>query len=489
MFVAELESRAIGEGILLVGGAQRVQFDKHQSCDGATVLSMAPPLADGLEPDSTTTLASFPLSADGQPTVRRADALLEAQSDSSEGGEVESVRSDVQERRLGQLIGNKYRIVRRLGCGGMGVVYEAEHTVVGRRCAVKFLHDQYAQRSCMLSRFLREAKAAGSLQSDHILGVTDYGESEGVPYLVMDLYPGHDLKNFLLEHGTLPVRRAVRIAIDVLHGLAVAHGAGLVHRDLKPANIFIANRCRGGEVAKILDFGVAKFHDSHELSDDGGMVGTLGYMAPEQIRAGSTLDGRADIYSLSVILYQALSGRPPHRGDRAELMFEILSNDPPSLGTLRPDLPRRLVEIIHKGLRRDPEERYATAQEYAEQLAPFQLRGVRVPSMMGDTEFDSPDQPRVTTTASDSVFPPPRAGEREWARLRSPTPDTIAAARVSRSALFVSLGAMALSVLAIATLFAYVYSQGRAALEPTPAERQDRVLVPDDESPPGATAK
>src|SRR5688572_87972 len=170
------------------------------------------------------------------------------------------------DRRIGQVVDGKYFILRRLACGGMGSVYEARHSVVGRHFALKFLHEQYAQRSSMVQRFLREAQAAGSIASEHVIGVLDYGSAEGTPYLVMELARGKDLRELLAEHQTLEEQRAVRIVLDACRGLALAHDRGLVHRDLKPANICVTQRGDGREVAKVIDFGVAKLRDGVDLS-------------------------------------------------------------------------------------------------------------------------------------------------------------------------------------------------------------------------------
>jgi serine/threonine protein kinase len=275
------------------------------------------------------------------------------------------------DRRIGQVIDGKYHVLRRLACGGMGSVYEARHAVVGRHVALKFLHEQYAQRSCMVQRFLREAQAAGSIASENIIGVLDYGTADGTPYLVMELVRGQDLREILAETPRLPAARAVRIVIDACRGLALAHERGLVHRDLKPANICVTRQSDGREVAKVIDFGVAKLRDGAELSEEGTLIGTLGYMAPEQLTDQKQLDARADIYALGVILYQALAGRPPHICNRSELLYRIVSVDPKPLGELCPELPPALCAVVHKALFRNKERRYTNVADLALALEPF----------------------------------------------------------------------------------------------------------------------
>jgi serine/threonine protein kinase len=242
---------------------------------------------------------------------------------------------------------------------------------VGRHVALKFLHEQYAQRSCMVQRFLREAQAAGSIASEHIIGVLDYGTTDGTPYLVMELVRGQDLREILTETPRLPPSRAVSIVLDACRGLALAHERGLIHRDLKPANICVTRRSDGREVAKVIDFGVAKLRDGAELSEEGTLIGTLGYMAPEQLTDQKELDARADIYALGVILYQALSGRPPHVCNRSELLYRIVSVDPKPLDDLCADLPLGLAAVVHKALCRNKERRYTNVREFAAALEPF----------------------------------------------------------------------------------------------------------------------
>jgi serine/threonine protein kinase len=285
----------------------------------------------------------------------------------------------VDDRRIGQVIDGKYHVLRRLACGGMGSVYEARHTVVGRHVALKFLHEQYAQRSCMVQRFLREAQAAGSIASEHIIGVLDYGTVDGTPYLVMELVRGQDLREILAESPRLDAARAVRIVRDACRGLALAHERGLVHRDLKPANICVTRQSDGREVAKVIDFGVAKLRDGAELSEEGTLIGTLGYMAPEQLTDQKELDARADIYALGVILYQALAGRPPHICNRSELLYRIVSVDPKPLAELCPELPPGLCAVVHKALCRNKERRYSNVRELAAALEPFARDGQVAP--------------------------------------------------------------------------------------------------------------
>jgi serine/threonine protein kinase len=418
-------------------------------------------------------------------------------------------RSHGEDRRIGQVVDGKYHVLRRLACGGMGSVYEARHTVVGRHVALKFLHEQYAQRSCMVQRFLREAQAAGSIASEHIIGVLDYGTVEGTPYLVMELVLGKDLREILTETPRLAPGRAVRIVLDACRGLALAHERGLIHRDLKPANICVTRRSDGREVAKVIDFGVAKLRDGAELSEEGTLIGTLGYMAPEQLTDQKELDARADIYALGVILYQALSGRPPHICNRSELLYRIVSVDPRSLTELCPTLPSGLAEVVHKALCRNKLRRFPNVRAFAAALEPFAGDDLESsPLLLAPTEnlgrdalnsgHDNPGQPALAE-AHTATDPAELGNAPTWAALAPSTNskahrqcEQIGVARglrgaieeycrhpdglplpplpaphhqLSQRALFLSVGALALSVVAMTTMFIFVYSHGSGALE------------------------
>jgi len=410
------------------------------------------------------------------------------------------------DRRIGQLVGDKYFILRRLACGGMGSVYEARHTVVGRHFALKFLHDQYAQRSSMVQRFLREAQAAGSIASEHVIGVLDYGSADGTPYLVMELVRGQDLRELLLESHRLEEQRAVRIVLDACRGLALAHDRGLVHRDLKPANICITRRADGREIAKVIDFGVAKLRDGVDLSEEGTLIGTVGYMAPEQLTDHRQLDARADIYALGVILYQALAGRPPHQCSRSELLYRIVSVDPQPLCQLCPELSPGLSEIVQRALSRDRDGRYPSARELGRALEPYAGESTSLAPPASDappprrrrgdlgtaeTELESAPtwvalgKPERRNARADrhcerQSSPEPTQGCEEFCRQPAGFVSSVALPARDPSgnqrALLLSVGALALSVVAMTTMFIFVYSHGERALE-LPAVQRSAVAI------------
>jgi serine/threonine protein kinase len=459
--------------------------------------------ADVLQPDSggTNDISTNDVSAADIPGDElAAERARNGYDTGSDAGGLEVAARD--DRRIGQVVDGKYHVLRRLACGGMGSVYEARHVVVGRHVALKFLHEQYAQRSCMVQRFLREAQAAGGIASEHIIGVLDYGTTDGTPYLVMELVRGQDLREILGETPRLAPTRAVRIVLDACRGLSLAHERGLIHRDLKPANICVTRRSDGREVAKVIDFGVAKLRDGAELSEEGTLIGTLGYMAPEQLTDQKELDARADIYALGVILYQALSGRPPHLCNRSELLYRIVSVDPRPLHELCPELPRRLTAIVHKALCRNKQRRYANVQEFARALEPFagddtatapslfertedlgRARDVELDPAVAHTGTEETDLGHAPTWAAlartnnlkadrqcDGVHAPrgARGSVEDYCRHPDGVPAPPLPPRhqnLSQRALVLSVGALALSVVAMTTMFIFVYSHGSGALE------------------------
>src|SRR6185436_10107509 len=289
---------------------------------------------------------------------------------------------DSQASRVGEVVGEKYRLVRLLGEGGMGSVYEARHDVIGRRFAVKFLHAELAQHPEILARFRREAQAAGSLENENIAAVTDFGSSpDGAPYIVMEFLEGQDLAKVLAQSGPLPIQRAATILIQVCRGLFAAHGRGIVHRDLKPENLLLQTRGDGGDLVKILDFGIAKLksteHRPEAATRTGITLGTPYYMPPEQARGQKELDERADIYALGVILFELLSGQKPHNGENYNaILYSILMGAAPRIEAFRPDLPPELAKVVHRAMAGEAKDRYQTVSELASALAPFTGRAM-----------------------------------------------------------------------------------------------------------------
>ncbi|MET0793126.1 MAG: serine/threonine-protein kinase [Polyangiaceae bacterium] len=285
------------------------------------------------------------------------------------------------ESRVGQLIAEKYRIERLLGRGGMGEVYEARHVVVGRRFAIKFLHAHLARGRDSGSRFLREAQAAGALDSEQIAAVLDFDTAaDGAPFLVMEYLAGESLATVLKREGQLSVPRVLGMLLQICRGLDVAHRAGIVHRDLKPDNLFLTQRPDGSELVKILDFGIAKWVDGGSdgtTTHSGVILGTPFYMAPEQARGEKSVDLRVDIHALGVVAYELLSGKKPHPGESYNaILAHILTQPVVPLATLQPGLPRELTAVIERAMAFEPALRPSSTAELSGELLPFASREV-----------------------------------------------------------------------------------------------------------------
>lgn len=274
--------------------------------------------------------------------------------------------------QAGDVIAGKYAIVRVLGEGGMGIVYEATHLRLRQRVAVKMLQPEMLEHQVIVTRFEREARAAGQLRSRHTARVMDVDITDrGLPYMVMEFLEGHDLETELEQRGQFPLPEAVDYVLQACSAMIEAHQLGIVHRDLKPANLFLAND-GGARVVKLLDFGISKVEGDGDskLTTPDSVMGTALYMSPEQVRASGTVDARSDIWSLGIILYELLSGRPPWMGSPTQLAAAIVTEEPPNLLSLC-DVPLEVAAIIGKALRRDPAQRWPDVRELALALAPY----------------------------------------------------------------------------------------------------------------------
>jgi serine/threonine protein kinase len=259
-----------------------------------------------------------------------------------------------------------FRVIRRIGEGGMGVVYLAEDTHLRRQVALKLLQPAVARQPDARTRFFREARAAASLDHDNILTIHVVGEYNGRPFLVMPLLHGEPLADRLKRTPGLPPAEVARLGRETAEGLAHAHARGLVHRDIKPANLWLEGE-RGR--VKILDFGLARSPAESSVTQSGTIVGTPAYMAPEQAR-GRAIDGRADLFSLGCVLYEAGTGRRPFTGvDIISTLASVALDEPPPPQTVRPGLPERLSALVMRLLAKDPADRPASARLVADELA------------------------------------------------------------------------------------------------------------------------
>ncbi|HVU04930.1 MAG TPA: serine/threonine-protein kinase [Polyangiaceae bacterium] len=286
--------------------------------------------------------------------------------DAEEGDDVDTL--------LGATVGDTFSIVRVVGEGGMARVYEGRHVrLPSRRFAIKVLHHMYAQQPNIVARFQREAEAASGIGHPNVVDVYDVGTTpDGRPYLVSELLEGRDFASLLDERGSLPAPAAVHVVRQVCRALTAAHAHGVVHRDVKPENVFLVGDMEA-PIVKVLDFGISKVDTGGgaSLTQTGMIMGTPGYMPPEQARGGKT-DHRADIYGVGAMLYRAVTGKLPFDSDDAtEALTMVLTEEPPRPRSIQPSIPEALELIIERAMAKNPEDRYSSMAELDEKLAPF----------------------------------------------------------------------------------------------------------------------
>jgi predicted Ser/Thr protein kinase len=283
---------------------------------------------------------------------------------------------DPSDPLLGVVLAGRYVIERRIGEGGMGLVYEGVHRDIDKRVAIKVLRDDLSRRPEVVARFRQEAKSASRIGHENIVDISDFGETaRGASYFIMEFLDGEDLANVLGREGMIDGARACRIVLQCCRALSATHAKGIVHRDIKPENIFLTTRDGVADFVKIVDFGIAKMSDietdgapGRKLTKTGMIFGTPEYMSPEQA-AGKELDHRVDVYALGIILFECLAGRVPFEGDTfMGVLTQHLFSELPSIRELNPnvDLSRELELVIQKALAKDPDDRYQDTEELAE---------------------------------------------------------------------------------------------------------------------------
>jgi beta-lactam-binding protein with PASTA domain/tRNA A-37 threonylcarbamoyl transferase component Bud32 len=262
---------------------------------------------------------------------------------------------------INTLFDGRYRIVRKLGSGGMANVYLAEDEDLGRRVAIKILNERYANDDLFIERFRREAKSAAALSHPNIVSVYDRGEAEGTYYIAMEVIEGRSLKELIMTRGPLPIAQALAYTHEILEALRFAHRHGIIHRDIKPHNILI------GERLKVTDFGIARAGAS-QMTEAGSIMGTAQYLSPEQAR-GAPVTASSDLYSAAIVLYEMLTGKVPFTGDSAiEIAMKHLNDPPKPPSKIRPEIPEELDAVVLRALAKNPEDRYQTAEEFSEDL-------------------------------------------------------------------------------------------------------------------------
>ncbi|WP_437734241.1 protein kinase domain-containing protein [Sorangium sp. So ce1335] len=366
----------------------------------------------------------------------------------------------------GKTLSGRYTLVRLLGRGGMGAVYEAEDTEQKRRVAVKVMNAEILHRRSAMERFEREARAASAIETEHIVRVLDAGVDgeTGAPFLVLELLQGEDLAQLLQRLGPLPPRLALRIVAQACVGLQKAHDAGVVHRDIKPANLFLARRDDGpGLLVKVLDFGVAKIRPPHEphrdtsgLTRSGSMLGTPRYMSPEQARGIKDIDHRTDVWALGIVLYHALAGRTPTEDVEAfgDLIAALVADLPTPVQEFAPWVAPEVAAVVDGALQYQPVARYPSASAMLEAIVPLLRddptddplsldKGMLVPLSASEREIvaprlEVPAGARAPRRSFHAVAAPGRAAERRWGEstvaATAPALETTEAPRSGRAA-------------------------------------------------------
>ncbi len=335
------------------------------------------------------------------------------------------------------LVAGRYHLIRIIGKGGMGTVYEAENVGIGRRVALKLLDAGYARDEILRKRFEREARTATAIEHPNVVEMLDSGIADpDSPFIVMELLQGETLRERILREETLTTAETAYIALQVLHALGNAHARGVVHRDLKPDNVFLVARAGDRSFVKLLDFGISKIQSEHtgnlDLTVTGSVMGTPRYMSPEQARGQTDLDHRVDVFGTGVLLFEMLVGKPPHEGQNYNALVASLIEQPaPALGELRLDAPEELAALVDRALLRDREHRPGVVEMLAvlrrllppeiltatlqtdppppmSALSSLQTSGVRTPVRAAGIG-SSPSNPRVPGPGSRASHPGQRA--------------------------------------------------------------------------------
>jgi eukaryotic-like serine/threonine-protein kinase len=265
---------------------------------------------------------------------------------------------------VGEVVAGRYELEELVGAGGMSSVFKARDTLLERHVALKILHQHFTEDEQYVERFRREARAVASLSHPNIVTILDRGEDEGRQFIVFELVEGRTLAEALRDEGRLPVRRALEIAVQVARGLGFAHEQGLIHRDVKPQNVIL----NGDGRAKVTDFGIARSLDVQGVTQSGAVLGTSNYIAPEQA-SGRPVDRTTDVYSLGVVLFELLTGEVPFPGESfVAVAMQHVSEPPPSVLEVRPDVPVRVARAVDRALEKDPAERFPTMDAFAAEL-------------------------------------------------------------------------------------------------------------------------
>jgi len=383
----------------------------------------------------------------------------------------------------GEIVDGKYRIIRLIGEGGMGAVYEGENTRIHRRVAIKVLHAGVAETAEAVQRFEREAQAAGRIGSEHIVEVLDLGNlPSGDRYMVMEFMDGDSLSARIQKSGRIAPVDLYPIAHQLLAALHAAHTAGIIHRDLKPDNVYLL-RTRSGvaDFVKLLDFGISKFNQlsgdsGFSMTRTGAVMGTPYYMAPEQAKGAKDMDHRVDLYATGVILYESVTGQVPFNADTFnELLFKIVLEEPRPIQQLVPEIDPNFAAIINKAMSRDPATRFQSAKEFQQaleqwangagaELANALKLPVAKPNAEGSGQFPrhTPAQPPMLGTGTPG----------SWSNTGGVAAAQPAPEKKSKAPLFAGLG-----LVAVIAIVGAVFGMRAGKADSTGAAAPDRVAV------------
>lgn len=359
------------------------------------------------------------------------------------------------------IVGGKFRVIGKLGGGGMGVVYEGEHIDLKQKVAIKVIVAEN-QTEEMVRRFRREALVMAQLESDHVVRVMDYGSLEsGAPYLVMEFLRGMDLHEYLAKYGRFLLPEVAEIGVAACDALTDAHSKGIVHRDLKPSNLFLADRSGGRRSLKVLDFGLSFFHlkQDESITKEHTVLGTPLYAAPELFGTTREIDGRADIWALGATLFELATGQVPFPAASLPELAQKLREGAPDASTINPKIPPAFAAILAKCLRWEPSERYATARELRRDLRGYRSRGQT--SVLFGQAFPDDDSQEVAAIASEELdktqaAPPPFTLGPTTVQTR--VPETTSPSSSLKKVAYVAIGA---TMFGVVGAVAFTLASGR----------------------------
>ena len=375
----------------------------------------------------------------------------------------------------GDVVDGRYRVEAFLGGGGMASVFRATHMVLEQPVAIKVMCPLIRQVPGMAQRFLREARAATQLKSEHVARVTDVGTmADGAPFMVMEYLEGHDLDALVVAEAPTSVEDAVDYVLQVCEALGEVHGRGIVHRDLKPANLFLTRGADGLPCVKLIDFGISRSDsplspkDAMALTQPDTVMGSPRYMSPEQMESAAKADFRSDIYGIGAVIYELLTKRAPHEGDSFLDIYASATQGPAEApSSLREDVPRALDEVILRCLQLEPEDRYADVAELAAALAPFGPEG-SLARADGIARILESSRGRMRDGAPDGLTLRPPSGSSSKVRRRGASAHTVRRRRVVRVAMLGMMAALAGLVFGGRALYARGEANGIASTAPPP---------------------